>query len=130
MSTLVTYPQLGHSYAINPGSPARGAMLTTSSIAAPHLVQARARRRLLRDKFDTIPAPCVRALLSFVSPWLPTHDAPVGCGATATDLRGVRPGTVAGALKGGPGSAISPDWTQSTFGYRARRSPLPISIRH
>jgi hypothetical protein len=62
-STLVTYPQLGHSYAINPGSPARGAMLTTSSIAAPHLVHARARRRLLLDKSDTIPAPYVRALL-------------------------------------------------------------------
>ena|SRR6516162_131486 len=28
-STLVTYAQLGHSYAINPGSPATGARLTT-----------------------------------------------------------------------------------------------------
>ena len=28
-STLVTYPQLGQSYAVNPGSPATGAMLTS-----------------------------------------------------------------------------------------------------
>src|SRR4051812_10040467 len=54
MRTLVTYPQLGHSYAINPGSPTSGAMLSTSSIPAPHLVQARARRRLLLERSDTI----------------------------------------------------------------------------
>jgi hypothetical protein len=33
-------------------------MLSTSSIPAPHLVQARAERRLLLERSDTIPAPC------------------------------------------------------------------------
>src|SRR3954467_2550974 len=101
-------------------------MLTTSSIVAPHLVHARARRRLLLDKSDTIPAPWVRALLSFVSPWLPTHDAPVGCGATATDLLRVRPGSAAAVLRGGPGSAISPDRSRSTFKYRAPHITIAV----
>ena len=82
---LVTYPQLGHSYAINPGSPASGSMRTTSSIAAPHREHASALPRLLLDRFDTIPAPCVRALLSCVSPLLPTHDPPVGFGTMTSD---------------------------------------------
>src|SRR5262245_48306659 len=34
--TLVTCPQAGHSKAINPGSPASGAIVTTSFIVDPH----------------------------------------------------------------------------------------------
>ena len=34
-------PQSGHSYAISPGSPASGAMVTTSFIAVPHLEHER-----------------------------------------------------------------------------------------
>jgi hypothetical protein len=36
-NTLVRCPHSGHSYAISPGSPASGAMLTTSFISVPHL---------------------------------------------------------------------------------------------
>jgi hypothetical protein len=35
-STLVTYTQLGHSYAINPGSRKVGSMRTTSFMVLPH----------------------------------------------------------------------------------------------
>jgi hypothetical protein len=61
-STLVTYPQLGQSYAVNPGSPATGAMLTTSSIAARQRGHGRVPAPpLLLNRSDTIRAPCVRA---------------------------------------------------------------------
>jgi hypothetical protein len=56
-SSLVTYRQLGHSYATSPGSVPTGAMLTTSCIAAPHLGQSRASARLPRLRFDTTPRP-------------------------------------------------------------------------
>jgi hypothetical protein len=69
------YPQPGHSYAINLSSPASGSMRTTPSTAAPHREHA---RDLLLDRSDPVPTPYVRALLSCVSPPLPTRDVPVG----------------------------------------------------
>jgi hypothetical protein len=64
-------------------------MRTTSSIAAPHREHASPPPRLLLDRFDTIPTPCVTALLSCVSPLLPTHDVRVGCGAMTSGRRRV-----------------------------------------
>ena len=37
--SLVTHPQLGHSYPINPGFPATGTIVTTSFIVVPHFAQ-------------------------------------------------------------------------------------------
>jgi hypothetical protein len=83
-------------------------MRTTSSIAAPHREHASPPPRLLLDRFDTIPTPCVTALLSCDSPLLPTHDARVGCGAMTSGRRRVPTARSSQRLNGASGS---PNWS-------------------
>jgi hypothetical protein len=62
----VTYPQAGHSYAINPGSCPTGAMLTTSFIAASHREQnvPAPSSLLVRRLLDKMQPPCLRGFVS------------------------------------------------------------------
>jgi hypothetical protein len=71
---------LGHSYAVNPGSPATGAMLTTSSIVVRQRGHGRVLPpRLLLDRSDTIHTPFALGLIDLGSSIYRTLDEGVGC---------------------------------------------------
>jgi hypothetical protein len=63
-STLVTYQQAGHSYPINPGSFASGAILTTSSIMVLH--RGHAKPRLFETSVTLDTTPCESKLRSSI----------------------------------------------------------------
>jgi hypothetical protein len=67
----VTYPQAGHSYAINPGSCPTGAMLTTSFIAASHREQngPALSSLLVRRLSDKMQPPLPAGICQRVPPW-------------------------------------------------------------